>query len=426
VLVCAATVLVVLPFVVERPRLLPVLALGGALAVFLLARPAWVLPVLIGVTYSSIGNSFFGGLPSPIEVGAAAFFVVALWRAVDRPAHARDVFLLLTLLALPLVASALLHPDTLPGLYDLVKRLAFLPIVALCLLTRADVERAVLALVVTGLILGVGAVWSILVGPSQLFPTVGLEGLEAPRAAGPFGEPTFFALSLAVLSPLALSLVVRGGAGRWLGYATTLALTAGVIAAGSRGGLLAILVAVAAFVFVGDWRRLRGAAVAVVVGVVVLIPVFGGQASNSADRGIGGRVTENLISIAMFADHPVTGVGPGGYPELYRDYARYIGNDPRVERYAHSLPLEIAAEQGIVGLVAWLVAMGVVARIVFSSGVWRTPVGKGLVLSIGIFGFESLFQHGSQLRIFYMLIGIALALAWVLGRERDELAEAGA
>ena len=51
------------------------------------------------------------------------------------------------------------------------------------------------------------------------------------------------------------------------------------------------------------------------------------------------------------------------------------------------------------------------------SDVWRTTVGKTLILAIAIFLFESLFQHGSQLRILYMLLGMLLAYSWALQRE---------
>jgi O-antigen ligase len=416
-LVSAVGTAAVLPFIVARPAMIPVAILGCAFGAFLLLRPEWILPVFLSVTYASVGSSFFGGLPSPIEAGGAAFLALAAWRALSRPALARDAVLLCVVLALPLIASALLHPGSLGEIYDLIKRLLFLPIAALCLRSRADVERTIVALATLGLILGVGAAWSVLVGPTALFPVSEAEGSEAARAAGPFGEPTFFALSLAVLVPLALSLILRGGAVRWLGYASTLALTAGAIAAGSRGAVVAIVLSVVLLAFGREGRRVRVAALVVLLGGAALIPVFADQASSSAQRTVSGRATENLVAVEMFLEHPLLGVGPGEYQTLYRDYSRRVGDDARYERWAHSLPLEIAAEQGAVGLIAWLTALLLVVRTVVVTGVWRTWAGKGLVVALVVFGFESMFQHGSQLRILYVLIGALLALAWTTERK---------
>jgi teichuronic acid biosynthesis protein TuaE len=284
-------------------------------------------------------------------------------------------------------------------------------------------------LVVLGIVLGTGAMWSVLVGPTALFPlAIDETGGEASRAAGPFGEPNFFALSLAIIVPLAMHLVAQGGALRLLGYASVLAVTGGVLAAGSRAALITVVVAVLAALLAGQARRARGVLVVVLAALAVLVPVFAGQAGSSAERTVSGRATENLIAVAMFAEHPLTGVGPGGYTVLYRDYARDIGNDPRELRHAHSLPLEIAAEQGVVGIAAWLVAGLVLWRLVVARGVWHVPVGRALVLCLGAYGFNSLFLHGSQMRVLMMLVGALIALAWArdLGarRPRPRLAAA--
>ncbi len=415
--VCLA--LTTLELIALEPKLLWVLAVGGPLALALLTWPSWIVPAFIGLTYTSIGSSFFGGLPSPIESGAVVLLGLAAWRARTARHVARDAAVVTTLLALALAGTALVGSGGLGGLVDLLKPLLFLPLAALCLRGREDVERTVVVLVVLGVVLGAGAMWSVLVGPTALFPlAVDETGGEASRAAGPFGEPNFFALSLAIVVPLAMHLVAQGGLRRALGYASVLAVTGGVLAAGSRAALLTVVVAVLAGLLAGQARRAKGAVLVVLAALAVLVPVFAGQAGSSAERTVSGRATENLIAVAMFADHPLTGVGPGGYPVLYRDYARDIGNDPRALRHAHSLPLEIAAEQGLVGLGAWLVAGLLLWRLVVVRRVWQLPVGRALVLCLGAYGFNSLFLHGSQMRVLMMLVGALIALAWA----RDRLA----
>jgi hypothetical protein len=49
--------------------------------------------------------------------------------------------------------------------------------------------------------------------------------------------------------------------------------------------------------------------------------------------------------------------------------------------------------------------------------VWREPIGLTLLLSLGTYLFGSLFLHGSQLRIIYMLVGALIAVAWAPDRE---------
>jgi len=118
----------------------------------------------------------------------------------------------------------------------------------------------------------------------------------------------------------------------------------------------------------------------------------------------------------MFADHPVVGVGPGDYPKLYRDYTRRIGSDPRYQREPHSLPLQIAAEQGLAGIAGWIGAGLLLIRLAVSRRIWREPVGLTLLVAIGTYLLGSLFLHGSQLRVLYLMAGTLIALAWATDR----------
>jgi hypothetical protein len=78
-------------------------------------------------------------------------------------------------------------------------------------------------------------------------------------------------------------------------------------------------------------------------------------------------------------------------------------------REAHSLPLEIAAEQGVLGLLGWLAAGIAVALAAVRSHVWREPIARALVAALISYGVGSLFLHGSQLRLPFLLAGLLLA-----------------
>ena len=80
------------------------------------------------------------------------------------------------------------------------------------------------------------------------------------------------------------------------------------------------------------------------------------------EPGFRGRLSENLVAVRMFGDHPIIGSGIGNYRPLYQQYARPLGIDPRtIPRRAHNMYLETAAETGLVGAVLLLLLSANVA-----------------------------------------------------------------
>jgi O-antigen ligase len=294
---------------------------------------------------------------------------------------------------------------------DELKTVSFVFIAALCVPGHDAVRRTARVLVLVGIFLGLGAAFSVLVHPTGLFP---LEtdpfGVEAPRAAGPYGESNFFALSLAALVPFALYEISTGGWRRVLGIIATLSCIVGIFATGSRGALLGVMLGLIAFAIFSGRREVRVGAVVVVLVAAISTPLFLAQANSSANRSVSGRATENRIALAMFEDHPLVGVGPDQYPALYRDYSRRIGSDNRSNREPHSLYLQIASEEGIAGILGWLGAGLVVLRFVLSRGVARTLLGKALLTSVAVWLFGSLFLHAGNLRLLFVLVGLVFAL----------------
>jgi len=114
-------------------------------------------------------------------------------------------------------------------------------------------------------------------------------------------------------------------------------------------------------------QRGVGLAVAAACLVAVLLPVlisagdhaeptFGAMSQRFTDVG-SNRDRYWSVALGSFADHPLRGVGTGGFATEWqreRDVADGV-------RDAHSLPLETAAELGLVGLLALLAFLGAVA-----------------------------------------------------------------
>ena len=69
---------VALSVAASNPAVVPVLVVMAAAGAVLARRPEWILPSFLALTWTSLGQRFFGGLPSPIEVGALALLVVAV------------------------------------------------------------------------------------------------------------------------------------------------------------------------------------------------------------------------------------------------------------------------------------------------------------------------------------------------------------
>lgn len=411
--------LAALGFISLKPTVLPFFCVGIAIGAFLIWRPRWIVPTFIALTWTLIPQDFFGGLPSPIETPGIAILIYSTWQAVYRWDLAREVLAVSAMFALPIVAGSMLsfNGSSLPT--DELKNVSFLFITALSMKTVRDVERVPTALSLVAIFLSLGAVYSVLIHPTGLFP---LKAPDLPflpvenRAAGPFGDPNFFALTLATLVPIAMYMIARGGKGRYLGAFSVLCIVAGVLATGSRGGIVAAVFAVIGTAVAMPIRRLRIAAALLVVAGLAVTPVFASQTKSAGTRPVGGRLTENRIALAMFGDHPLIGVGPGQYDFLYRDYARRIGNDPRYFRQPHSLPLQLGAEQGLVGLIAWIAGGLATLRFALRRGVWRLPVGRAVLLSIATYMIGSLFLHGAVLRLLFMMLGVLFALAGSLPR----------
>ena len=184
--------------------------------------------------------------------------------------------------------------------------------------------------------------------------------------------------AVAVLAPLALAaalvwprrLVQATAAAFFVAMITVIAIVR------SRTALLTLIVAIVAFALLTFGRRsTRARSVLVMLaGIAVLavaVDALGGfpfAHKVAADWQGSGRVALWAAALAMFRDAPVLGHGPNTFVLHYRAYLdalqlpAWIHVDPRVTPWAHNLYLELLAEQGVVGFLAFL-ALGV-------TGLW--------------------------------------------------------
>ncbi|MEV6162723.1 O-antigen ligase family protein [Streptomyces sp. NPDC052052] len=92
-----------------------------------------------------------------------------------------------------------------------------------------------------------------------------------------------------------------------------------------------------------------------------------------------GPLTTNRVllwqdALKLAGDHPVLGIGPGRFAELSPTVEQTVHSDGR----PHSAPLQLAAEQGVVGVVLLGAAFGWLMYVL-----WRSPRATAVVLTAG-------------------------------------------
>jgi O-antigen ligase len=204
-----------------------------------------------------------------------------------------------------------------------------------------------------------------------------------------------------------------------LGGAVLLWLLAGLVTSFSQSSIAALLLGLA--VLAAYRWDVRGtiyvtvalAAIALVVALVAPPSLHlglngkGGSASNATS----GRTKLIEGGLRLFADRPLQGFGPGSFAQEYRSH-EHVRSDSATSA-SHTIPVTVAAEQGILGL-ALYVALLVAAFAVLFRGAGRSPPRIALAAC-----FAALVLHTFTYADFledpetWLLLGIGVALATV-------------
>jgi O-antigen ligase len=206
------------------------------------------------------------------------------------------------------------------------------------------------AIMICGAILGVGAVKSYAEGNLKMEGSR-IEGM----VGGIFGNPNDLATSLNLLIPLAVILAVtQRGLWRWLSLASVSVMTLGVIVTFSRGGFLGLMLGVGFLLWrLGEKSRARTVFLAAVAGGILLVAMPGSYSSRlltildtKSDETGSAQERRALLdrAISLAVKRPIIGVGMSNFPI-------YSVN----QRVAHNSYLEISAELGLAGLIAYLI-----------------------------------------------------------------------
>jgi O-antigen ligase len=175
-------------------------------------------------------------------------------------------------------------------------------------------------------------------------------------------DPNFFAAML--LIPLSLSIGMFISSRRWLSKALLAVCAAAammaIILTMSRGALVAVVLLAGAYVFRLGLKMRAFAAVAVVLTLLAIVapPTFWKRMQLDDRTASGtGRTNVWVVAAQMIKHHPLGGVGLSNFPAAYASYA---GAAPHFEGYykdSHNSYINILAEQGVVGLTLFLLAV---------------------------------------------------------------------
>jgi putative inorganic carbon (HCO3(-)) transporter len=263
------------------------------------------------------------------------------------------------------------------------------------------------------------------------------------RLSGPVGDPNFFAQVMVVVVLIGVERFMhdRNVLVKMLAAACVVLSAFTVVFTYSRGATLALALTLILFFLIYKLKPAQLIAV-ILLGMAVflfapptyferlfsvrdILPSAGGGVDLTSDRAIQGRASESLTAWTMFAQHPFTGVGLNNYTALYQEYAKSLGLAPSARpRAPHNLYLEVAAETGVIGLVIFLLMIGLAFRGILYARKEFMKAGMydyahmvtGFALGFSSYMFAALFAHAAYPRYFYLLLGIAYALPQVIER----------
>ncbi len=90
-----------------------------------------------------------------------------------------------------------------------------------------------------------------------------------------------------------------------------------------------------------------------------------GHSAKSLNHATSGRIDLMKGGLRMFADRPLYGYGAGSFAERFR--AREKKSSAQAASASHTIPITVAAEQGVIGLAAYIFVLVVSFQMLFGG-----------------------------------------------------------
>jgi O-antigen ligase len=231
-----------------------------------------------------------------------------------------------------------------------------------------------------------------------------------PSIYGRFLAVVMLAITAAMLSSPGRREVVAAAAALgvlWVGLMTT-------ISQSSIAALLLGLGVIAAVRF--SLRRTLLVAGVLVVAAAIFLVAAGSlvrvdlSSSKKADQATTGRYNLVRGGVELFEERPLAGFGPGSFALEYR--ARQGASSDSAVSASHTIPITIAAEQGIFGLLLYLLVLAAAFGRLFGAGLRESPARLALAACFAALVLHTLlYADFLEDPITWTLLGIGTALA---------------
>jgi len=418
----------------DQPFVVPGLVLAAMLMLVTLARAA--VGVAVGIALYPLGVLGFIGQPGWAAATAwtVLLFGLAIVRRVDRIPLRASRSLMLPILGVLVVALISLAAsgevaEALPVLRSTAAGAMLYVAIITFVTTRTSVAWVLGVLTLVGLLVGGLAVWQFASGRGGDVGFFTGSGALVTRVAAGFEQPNQLAGFLVMLVPFLIAALILRVPARWLGAAALVVAVTGIVLTFSRSALVALLVVPLFFLRV-RWTLVLApfAAVLLVLSAPdVLTERFSTLSADGTD--IATRVDFWRAGITIFVEHPLLGVGPGGYAEAYSE-ARLPGKqflpgtlfEP--PPHAHNLLINTGAEQGLLGLSALVAliagALAVAGRARIGSTIWAVTLGRAGLGSTAAFLIHNSFDVTlleTTGTVFLALLGLVTAAAGLVADE---------
>jgi O-antigen ligase len=367
----------------------------------------------------------------------------------------RGLLAVSALLVLTAAVSVAVHPGA-ADLKELASSFAYLSFAwAVAWNVRAPRDLGILAVAVVASAVVV-AVVAILEQVFNFYVWRGDQIAIIGRRNSTLGDPNIAGRvqAIGVVTLIGLFAATRGVSRSAVALVIAVAATLGIGEALSQSRTVWVLIAVVLLSMIPAvaWRRrlilpMAGFSIAMITAILVLpflvsrvetinpddlIAEYGSQLTPAAAMRLGSPTpADPLISmlpidgvrryliragVAMWLDHPLTGVGLGGYDEALRgQYRGYIPPDRVVSPVllVHTDAVRVLAETGLVGFAGWLVFVAAIViagvRLVARPR-WRRAVGLAALSAFALIFFASqLAGRFATEPYLWLLVGILVA-----------------
>jgi O-antigen ligase len=236
-----------------------------------------------------------------------------------------------------------------------------------------------------------------------------------------FFDPNIYGrfLALVMIALTALVLWRRNARDVWLAGGVLLWLLAGLVTSFSQSSIAALLLGLAvlaAYRWSVRWALyIAGALIVLALAIALAAPAslhFGLKGSGgSANNATTGRAKLIEGGLELFAKRPLEGYGSGSFQTEYERHSKTTAEN--ATSASHTIPITVAAEQGIVGFALYVVLL-VLAFLVLFRGAGRSPPRIAIAACFAALVLHT-FAYADFLEdpLTWTLLGIGLALARV-------------